>query len=815
MSNEGTENLYVMSVFHAPVKNTVNNIPTHVREIHTRIKSDLYDAKTKYHRSLTPDEQKKNKLTAFDYFCPNATFKDRSDEGVIQLSGAFVADLDNQENIGEIKSALAADKILNPILIFESPGGNGIKFIVPIDTSLINLQLESKIMEIYWTSVNNYLKKIYSHLITPGKNGNYIDPSGKDLSRACFLCTDRTAYLNENPDSVLGQSFIQEYPNEVKGRSKPMQSPRVSVKTTLSGLATRHLTKTDNHTNELVAFICAAMKIGCDRASVLQYITENVHIAAGSSKANHATLELCIYDLFERYGSANSNIIQLTPLQFAKGILSFKHSREANGFILAGLYYEGVRQYLHSLGFAKRYTSKTTPVYIKISGCVITEVSVEQMRDKVTQYVETFSSDLSFQHQGINYQIPYEAIRETFLKNSNNIFNEVWMEHLQTHDIPLLKDSRTHTHLFFRNGLVSISAEGIQSRSWTEVTEFCVWENQLIGHDFEYVADNQKSEFGKFLLNVNAQDPARFSAMRSAVGYLMNYDFKPSGGQAVIFYDEEITDTKSPQGGSGKGLIMNGLKQVKHVQKIDGKHLDPTNQFKFEEVTPGTQVIWLDDVKHDFDFSILYSNLTDGWTIERKHKPKHQIAVADSPKVAICSNAIIKGSGSSTIRRQFVYELSNHYSKKIIFGNESPIETEHGGLFFSSDWTTTEWNRFFSFMIDCAQDYLAKGIIIHKVINVEINRLKQSTNEDFVIWCEGKVFGMNKRYYTKELYLEFVSVYYGAGSNFHQRTFTNWLKAYATFLGCDMEIGQTHSQPYFLFIPKNESVRKEVTANPF
>lgn len=790
-----------MSLFSAPIKNTIPKESISFGNVHRLITSDVYKERTSRHHGLSVAARKGNKENVFDYITPNGVFKKRNDEDIEYPSGAFVVDIDKQKNVQAIKNALASDEYLKPALIFVSPSGDGLKMVLKINPSLIDMSRESKKMENYWNAVNAYLSRNYETLITPDSAGNYIDSNGKDLSRACFLCHDPEAFYNPDADRILGQDFINEYQTS---DAKPalIQTRRVSPRTTLSDLAARHLSKSDNHTNELVAFISAAMKIGADKESTLQYINENVSIAQDSSKAEPKLLQVLVDDLFNRYGTINYDIIQLTPLQFTKGILSFKHSREANGFILAGLYYEGVRQYLHSLGFAKRYTSKTSPVYIQVSGCVISEVSVELMRDRVTAYVETFKQDLSFEHQGVKYQIPSEAIRETFLKNSNNIFNEVWMEHLQTHDVPLLKDTRTHTYLFFKNALVEITANEIQAKPWNEIKDYCVWESQLIPHQFEYTSDNLDSQFAKFLNNVNAKDPERFSAMRSAVGYLMNYDFKPSGGQAVIFYDETITDTKSPQGGSGKGLIMNGIKQVKHVQKIDGKHLEPTNQFKFEEITPGTQVVWLDDVKHDFDFSILYSNLTDGWTIERKHKPKFQIAPADSPKVAICSNAIIKGSGSSTIRRQFVYELSDHYSKQIIYGNESPIETEHGGLFFSTDWTATEWNKFFSFMADCARHYLHSNIIIQKVINVEINRLKQSTNDDFVTWCEGKVFKTDTRYYTKELFTEFVSVYYGQTGNFMQRTFTNWMKAYATFLGYGMEIGQSNGVPFFVFNSK-------------
>jgi hypothetical protein len=421
----------------------------------------------------------------------------------------------------------------------------------------------------------------------------------------------------------------------------------------------------------------------------------------------------------------------------------------------------------------------------------------------MTAYVETFKTDMSFEFQGTQYQIPYEAIRETYLKQSNNIFNEVWLEHLQTHDAKVLKDSKTETLLFFRNVLVIITKEGVKAKPWNEVHDFCIWEKQQIPQDFEYDSNSDNCQFARFIRNVTGQQIERTAAMRSAIGYLMNYDFKPSGGQAVVLYDESITDSAAPQGGSGKGLLANALKQVRDVVKVDGKHLDAGNRFKWESLTPSTQVAWLDDVKSDFDFSMLFSNLTDGWTVERKYLSQFQIPVKDSPKVLICSNSIIKGQGSSHVRRQFTYELSDHYSKQIIRGDESPIEKEHGGLFFSTDWAVTEWNQFFSVMCDCAWLYLKGGIILPKPINIEYNRLKQSTNEDFVEWCEGQSFITGKRYQTRELFIDFQNTYYGQGSSFYQRTFTTWIKCYGNYNGWETQINQANGLPYFLFNSKS------------
>jgi hypothetical protein len=41
--------------------------------------------------------------------------------------------------------------------------------------------------------------------------------------------------------------------------------------------------------------------------------------------------------------------------------------------------------------------------------------------------------------------------------------------------------------------------------------------------------------------------------MTTGIGYLMHHYFRESEGQAVILYDESITDLNTPMGGSGKG----------------------------------------------------------------------------------------------------------------------------------------------------------------------------------------------------------------------------------------------------------------------
>jgi hypothetical protein len=58
---------------------------------------------------------------------------------------------------------------------------------------------------------------------------------------------------------------------------------------------------------------------------------------------------------------------------------------------------------------------------------------------------------------------------------------------------------------------------------------------------------------------------------------------------------------------------------------------------------------------------------------------------------------------------------------------------------------------FFSLMVDCAYQFLNSGFIYNKGVNVELNRFRQSTNEDFATWIEDQDLQPNQRYETKNI----------------------------------------------------------------
>lgn len=120
------------------------------------------------------------KKNHFDYVTFSGTFSTRKDTNLIKHSGLITIDLDDLENPQAIKKLLLEDEFLETALLFFSPSGNGIKWIVEIDLT------EHSHFKCF-KAISNYL--MYQHQLK-------VDPSGKDVSRACFIPHDKECFIN-------------------------------------------------------------------------------------------------------------------------------------------------------------------------------------------------------------------------------------------------------------------------------------------------------------------------------------------------------------------------------------------------------------------------------------------------------------------------------------------------------------------------------------------------------------------------------------------------------------------------------------------
>lgn len=173
--------LPVFSFFKSPVRNTTPAYSTNILDAYRQIKSDAYRKVTEELRQITDKKQARNyKANHFDYATFSGTFSKRSDKALLQHSGLLTVDFDHINDLGKLRRALLNDQYFDTELMFTSPSGDGLKWVIPVDLSKANHQD-------YFSAVSNYLQRTYNI---------EVDKSGKDISRACFLPYDKDVFIN-------------------------------------------------------------------------------------------------------------------------------------------------------------------------------------------------------------------------------------------------------------------------------------------------------------------------------------------------------------------------------------------------------------------------------------------------------------------------------------------------------------------------------------------------------------------------------------------------------------------------------------------
>lgn len=169
------------SFFRVPVTNTRPLKSINIADAYAYITGHYAETRTRQLRSMTDKaEARLYKAANFDYATFCGQFRTRNDKDILQPSGLICLDFDHLHDVEGLFQALLEDEYFETELLFRSPSGHGLKWIIPIaENTLTHAD--------YFRSVANYIKQTYRV---------EIDKSGKDLSRACFLCHDPQAHIN-------------------------------------------------------------------------------------------------------------------------------------------------------------------------------------------------------------------------------------------------------------------------------------------------------------------------------------------------------------------------------------------------------------------------------------------------------------------------------------------------------------------------------------------------------------------------------------------------------------------------------------------
>jgi len=392
----------------------------------------------------------------------------------------------------------------------------------------------------------------------------------------------------------------------------------------------------------------------------------------------------------------------------------------------------------------------------------------------VVRVVENIVSEAP-DHEMIDYIKKFLAskneidVLETFSTGVSGYINKGKTNLLASVNIPIDKDPKDESWFYFKNTAVKVTIQGIDLVKYKDLPNK-IWESRILDRDF-IISDGTKSDFETFLFNLAGQDNERFIALKSIIGYLLHRFQDKSTTKAIIFVDENMSLDGKANGGTGKTLITEATGKMRELVGVDGKNIKTKSWFKNQRITRTTDLVRYDDVQRDFSLETLFSMITSGISVEKKHKDEFYISPENAPKFIISSNYPVKGTGGSTdLRRRCEFEVANHYDS-----NHQPID-DFGALFFDG-WNNKQWNQFDEFMMSCAMLYLEKGLITPEPINIVKNKLVSNTCVEFVDFMNDSI-GLNKwidkRVFQKD-FMEKYSIHNGITP--HQ--FTKWIKAFA------------------------------------
>ena len=181
------------SFFERPVQNTCPSRAVCVIDIYRYITGRYAQHQTETLRSIkSPEEAKHYKATHFDFCTFSGLFRKRNAKELIMHSGLMCLDFDDITDTDSLKQKLLHHEYFDTELLFTSPSGNGLKWIIPV--------------ELKGWEHSRYFKAVLNCIRATGLPP--ADVSGSDVARSCFLPCDPEAYINPKYDKYVKENIF-------------------------------------------------------------------------------------------------------------------------------------------------------------------------------------------------------------------------------------------------------------------------------------------------------------------------------------------------------------------------------------------------------------------------------------------------------------------------------------------------------------------------------------------------------------------------------------------------------------------------------
>lgn len=740
-----------------------------------------------------PDKAQRDALKkGLTSICFSGVFRRRVDAQIQTHSGYMIADFDHVPDLPALRETLIGDRHTH--LLFTSPSGDGIKAVFRVPPVIKDHRARYRALMEYFNIAE-------------------FDPKNGNLSRVCYESYDPDLYYN--PDSEVFTDIVEYEPYRFS-EARPMvqlhSEDRIIAK--LQKWCDKKFPIVEGQRNDnLFKFASAMNRFGVSKVTAENYLKQyaqegfdaseigRVVTSAYRARDQHATegfnddqTESHIrqrYQAGAEFDDISQEVASFIPNEAERAATIERVIGEVDSATFWTKSDKGTvkidhyrfKKFLEEHGFMKFYpTPGAMFVFVRVTNNLVSNCTPAAIKDFVLDWVEETGDRALYNH----------------IAGKLTMFKDEYLSMLDGLRLPFVQDYFTYGTLFYRNVAVRAHKSGtVEQIDYADLNGY-VWADHIIDRDFE-VDTEKDGEWNYFVELISSQNPERIKAHRTTIGYLLHGHKDKTNNVAVIYNDGVIND--NPNGGSGKGIIMQALGKIKRVSTIDGKSFSFDKGFPYQTVSADTQILLFDDVNKRFNFERLFSVITEGLELEKKNKDAVRIPVERSPKVVITTNYTIQGKGGSHERRKWEVEMSPYFN-----ANRKPKDVFGHNLF--DDWDALQWRRFDNYMVECLSMYLAEGLYQCSWETQHIRKFINETAQEFWEWIgeddkEGPKLKLGEVHYRAPLMEAFVKEYPDWDRhkyNLSGRRWAMWLESYAVFKGWEAVSGKNQQGHFTKFV---------------
>lgn len=711
------------------------------------------------------------------------TFTQRNMNSCVASSGLMIHDYDKipEEEYQTIFDAICDNP--HTVVAMRSPSGVGIKAVIHIPQ----------------TSKDDYKK--YFDQFNEDFAIPYFDTQTSDFARACFETYDPDIYINYQAEVYSPPLIDRGY--------ESIERPPVLALRDDEDIIERIMkfnwkkSKADGRNNFVFDLAGAMCEYGVNQGSAESYLITHYQEPGGKHPFTATEIRTTVgsaysmrrfaskyFEDYHRIDMVQRDISKPKTVVMEKYGLTeeqydhfnsmgdddkFWEVRQGRGRVTVEINPMQLKWFLERAGFRKYYPNGTKKAtFLKIDSYMVEESGVDQIKDYTLSY-------LMEQNQSLVWN---------YMAAAQKIFTESYMGMLTSIDLKILRDTSDRCLIAFKNGILEIKKDSVTLGDPIDIDCY-VWKSQVVPYEFKVVKDCS-NDYSEFIKRISGNNPQPLMAV---IGYLCSTHKNKINNKAIILNDEVISD--NPEGGTGKGLLIQGIRQVRSVAILDGKTFDDNKSFAYQTVSTDTNVLVFDDVKRNFDFESKFSLVTEGLTLERKNKDAIKLTVEESPKIVISTNYAIKGEGNSHERRRHEVEIAQHYNQ-----TNTPFSEFGRNLF--DDWNEDDYVRFYNYIVKCIQLYLEYGLVEQNAKNLKLRKLHAETAPEFFEWiADSENVERNKTRNKADAYNDFVREYPDFQRWLTRKRFVIWVKKYCSYASLKYEDGNTAGLRWFRIVDQN------------